>query len=156
MRSRPAGRLADLHRRAVIGFAAVLAGYALALSVIANDTRTHALGLRGLAILVPMLAVSMATGSVSFDDITLAWTLTSLPDADALERDLAPAEPRGASAPASLAPQAAPADPVPLADPVSAAGPAESSADLVGTSPGRRLAQVEHRVRGGAVPLPGR
>ncbi len=47
------------------------------------------LGLRGVAIVLPMLAVTMSVGSVSFDDITLTWTLAGLPDVDRLESDLA-------------------------------------------------------------------
>jgi ATP-binding cassette subfamily B protein len=83
------GGLRDLHRRAALCFAAVLAGYAVALVVIANDARTHAIGIGTLAILLPMLAVTMTTGSVNYDDITLAWTLAGLPDVDRLESDLA-------------------------------------------------------------------
>jgi ATP-binding cassette, subfamily B, bacterial len=82
--------LSALHRRAAACFAVVLAGYALAVWVIADAARTGRLGLRELAIMLPMLAVAMSAGSVSLDDITLAWTLAGLPDADALERDLAP------------------------------------------------------------------
>jgi ATP-binding cassette, subfamily B, bacterial len=82
--------LRGLHRRAAACFAVVLAGYALAIYVITDAARTHQLGLRSLAILLPMLAVAMSTGSVTFDDITLAWTLAGLPDADQLERDLVP------------------------------------------------------------------
>ena len=103
--------LRDMHRRAARCFAAVLAGYGLALFVITDATRTHQLGLRSLAILLPMLAVSMAAGSVSFDDITLAWTLAGLPDVDHLERQLTapatgpqppPAAGPGAGLPAGL------------------------------------------------------
>jgi ATP-binding cassette, subfamily B, bacterial len=82
--------LRGLHRRAAACFAVVIAGYALALCVITDAARTQQLGLRSLAILLPMLAVAMSTGSVTYDDITLAWTLAGLPDADQLERDLVP------------------------------------------------------------------
>jgi ATP-binding cassette subfamily B protein len=62
---------------------------------ITDAARMHEIGLRSLAILLPMLSVSMSTGNVSFADITLAWTLAGLPDAERLERDLtaAPAAP---------------------------------------------------------------
>jgi ATP-binding cassette, subfamily B, bacterial len=83
------GGLRDLHRRAAICYVAVLAGYAVALTVIADDARTHAIGIGALAVLLPMLSVTMTTGSVNFDDITLAWTLAGLPDVDSLETDLA-------------------------------------------------------------------
>jgi ATP-binding cassette subfamily B protein len=82
--------LREMHRRAAGCFAVVLAGYGLALFVITDAARTHQIGLRSLAILLPMLSVSMAAGSISFDDITLAWTLAGLPDMDHLERQLTP------------------------------------------------------------------
>jgi ATP-binding cassette, subfamily B, bacterial len=92
--------LRELHRRAVACFAVVLAGYGLAVWTITNAARTDHIGLRDLAILLPMLAVATSAGSVSFDDITLAWTLAGLPDADQLERDLAPGpRPAGAKDP---------------------------------------------------------
>jgi ATP-binding cassette, subfamily B, bacterial len=82
--------LRGLHRRAVACFVVVVGGYALALYVITDAARTHQLGLRSLATLLPMLAVAMSAGSVSYDDITLAWALAGLPDADQLESDLVP------------------------------------------------------------------
>ena len=36
--------------------------------------------------MLPMLTITAAAGNVSMDDITLAWTLFGLPDADRLER----------------------------------------------------------------------
>jgi len=80
--------LRDLHRRALVGFVVVLAGYGVALGVIATEAHTGAISLRSLAILLPMLAVTMSAGSVSFDDITLTWALSGLPDIDRLEADL--------------------------------------------------------------------
>jgi ATP-binding cassette subfamily B protein len=102
----------SLHRRAAACFLAVLAGYALTLAVITEDARTHQIGVRGLAILIPMLAVTMSAGSISYGDITLAWALAGLPDADRLEQDLTPAGPAlsglsGANGPSETAPQAA-------------------------------------------------
>jgi ATP-binding cassette, subfamily B, bacterial len=85
--------LRSLHRRAAACFLAVLAGYALTLAVIVADARSHEIGVRGLAILIPMLAVTMSAGSISYGDITLAWSLAGLPDADRLEQDLTPAGP---------------------------------------------------------------
>jgi ATP-binding cassette subfamily B protein len=82
--------LRGLHKRAAACFAVVVAGYALAIYTITDAVRMHEIGLRSMAIMLPMLAVTAAAGSVSFDDITLAWTLFGLPDADRLERDLAP------------------------------------------------------------------
>ncbi|MBV9794628.1 MAG: ABC transporter ATP-binding protein [Actinobacteria bacterium] len=83
----------SLHRRAAACFLVVLAGYALTLVVITHDARAHEIGVRGLAILIPMLAVTTSAGSISYGDITLAWALTGLPDADRLEQDLTPSGP---------------------------------------------------------------
>jgi ATP-binding cassette, subfamily B, bacterial len=82
--------LRGLHRRAAACFAVVVAGNAFAIYVITSAARDHQIGLRSMSIMLPMLAITMAAGSISFDDITLAWTLAGLPDADRLERDLAP------------------------------------------------------------------
>jgi ATP-binding cassette subfamily B protein len=87
--------LRALHRRAAACFVCVLAGYALAIYVIADAERTHQIGVRALAILLPMLAITAAVGSVSYDDITLAQSMFGLPDADRLERDLLPPPERG-------------------------------------------------------------
>jgi ATP-binding cassette, subfamily B, bacterial len=80
--------LRDLHRRALLCFLVVLAGYTVALVVLANDARTHAIGIGAVAIFLPMLSVTMTTGSVNYDDITLEWTQAGLPDVDTLESDL--------------------------------------------------------------------
>jgi ATP-binding cassette, subfamily B, bacterial len=82
--------LHGLHRRAAACFVVVLGGYVLAIYTITDAARTHEIGTRSLAIMLPMLAITAAAGNVSFDDITLAWTLFGLPDADRLERDLRP------------------------------------------------------------------
>jgi ATP-binding cassette subfamily B protein len=82
--------LRGLHKRAAACFTVVTGGYALAIWTIADAARTHEIGPRSLAIMLPMLAVTAAAGNVSMDDITLAWTLFGLPDADRLERDLLP------------------------------------------------------------------
>ena len=82
--------LRGLHKRAVACFVVVTGGYALAIAAIADAARTHEIGTRSLAIMLPMLAITAAAGNVSMDDITLAWTLFGLPDADRLERDLQP------------------------------------------------------------------
>jgi ATP-binding cassette, subfamily B, bacterial len=81
--------LRGLHRRAAACFAVVVAGNAFAVYTITGAARDHQIGLRSMSIMLPMLAMTMSAGSVSFDDITLAWTLAGLPDADRLERDLA-------------------------------------------------------------------
>ena len=99
--------LRGLHKRAAACFAVVLGGYVLAIAVITDAARTHEIGTRSLAIMLPMLAITAAAGNVSFDDITLAWTLFGLPDADRLERDLrSPSELDGSRDPGD-APRAA-------------------------------------------------
>jgi ATP-binding cassette subfamily B protein len=80
--------LRSVHRRASACWLVVLGGYAVALADIAESARTHDIGLRSLAILLPMVAVTMGAGNVTFDDITLAWTLAGLPDVDRLESEL--------------------------------------------------------------------
>jgi ATP-binding cassette subfamily B protein len=87
-----AGRvgLRGLHERAAACFVVVVAGYALAIYTITDAARTHEIGTRSLSLMLMMLAITAAVGNVSFDDITLAWTLFGLPDADRLEQDLKP------------------------------------------------------------------
>jgi ATP-binding cassette subfamily B protein len=82
--------LRGLHRRAFACFVVVTGGYALAIWTIAHAALSHEIGPRSLAIMLPMLAITAAAGNVSMDDITLAWTLFGLPDADRLEHDLQP------------------------------------------------------------------
>jgi ATP-binding cassette subfamily B protein len=79
-----------LHTRAAACFAFVVGANALAIWIIADAARTHEIGLRTMAIALPMLAITMSAGNVTVDDITLAWTLHSLPDAERLEADLRP------------------------------------------------------------------
>lgn len=85
--------LAELHRRAGLAFLIVLIGYSTALITVAELARHGRISLTSVAILLPMLAVTMATGSISFDDITLTWALAGLPDVDRLERELVPSQP---------------------------------------------------------------
>jgi ATP-binding cassette subfamily B protein len=82
--------LRGLHKRAAACFVVVTGGYALAIYTITNAARVHEIGPRSLSIMLPMLAITAAVGSVSMDDITLAWTLFGLPDAARLEADLRP------------------------------------------------------------------
>ena len=84
-----AAGLRDLHRRALIGFVIVFAGYAFAMAMIAYQAHAHLIDLTSLAILLPMLAVTMSAGSISTDDITLTWTLAGIPDVTRLESELA-------------------------------------------------------------------
>jgi ATP-binding cassette, subfamily B, bacterial len=96
--------LLRLHLRAGAAWLVVLAAMTGSLVVIADDVHTHAIGVRTLAIALPMIAVTMSLGSISFEDITLAWTLSALPDIDRLEAQLtrSPAELAGDGDPAGM------------------------------------------------------
>jgi ATP-binding cassette, subfamily B, bacterial len=85
-----AGRagLRALHQRAGTAWLVVFAAMTGALVVVANDVHNHSIGIRTLAIVLPMIAVTMSVGSISFEDITLAWTMAALPDIDGLEAAL--------------------------------------------------------------------
>ena len=99
--------LRDLHRRALLCFAVVFACYVGAMILIALRAHAGGLDLRSLAILLPMLAVTMSAGSISMDDITLTWTLAGIPDVRRLETELTgPDELRG-NAPAGDRPRTA-------------------------------------------------
>jgi ATP-binding cassette subfamily B protein len=80
--------LHDVHRRAFLGFSIVFVGYLIALGVIAHGALTGSMDVRTIAILLPMLTVTMSAGSVSLDDITLSWALAAIPDVEGLEKDL--------------------------------------------------------------------
>lgn len=80
--------LRTLHLRALLGVVIVLCTYAGALVAIVVEARLDLLGLRSLAILFPMLAVTAAWGNISYDDIVLAWSLGGIPDVETLERRL--------------------------------------------------------------------
>ena len=80
--------LRTLHQRAFLGLLIVFGTYAGALVAIVVEAHLHALGLRSLAILFPMLAVTAAWGNISYDDIVLAWSLGGIPDVETLERRL--------------------------------------------------------------------
>ncbi len=82
--------LRGLHKRAAACFLVVTGGYALAIYTITDAARVHEISTRSMSIMLPMLAITAAVGNVSMDDITLAWTLFGLPDADRLERELQP------------------------------------------------------------------
>ncbi len=99
--------LRGLHKRAAACFLVVTAGYALAVYTITDAARVHEIGTRSLSIMLPMLAITAAVGNVSIDDITLAWTLFGLPDADRLERDLLPPSELDGSADPGDAPRTA-------------------------------------------------
>ena len=69
--------------------ALVLATYALAAGTLGWAADHHEISLRTLATMLPMLPASMAAGSITLADISLARMLSSLPDLDALTAGLA-------------------------------------------------------------------
>ena len=99
--------LRELHRRALIGFAVVFACYVGAMILIALRAHAGEVDLRSLAILLPMLAVTMSAGSVSMDDITLTWTLAGIPDVRRLETELAEPDKLDGNAPVGDRPRTA-------------------------------------------------
>jgi ATP-binding cassette subfamily B protein len=137
--------LRGLHRRAGACFTVVLAGYALAVWTITEAARDHQIGPRSLAIMLPMLAVTAAAGNVSLSDITLAWTLFGLPDADRLEADLRPPSALdGTADPAEITARndtAGPAD-------MSTADPADKSTVEPGQAGTVRFESVRYRYAG--------
>jgi ATP-binding cassette subfamily B protein len=80
--------LRRLHVRAGGAWLIVFAAMAAALTVVADGVHDGSIGIRALAIVLPMIAVTMSVGAISFDDITLAWTMSAIPDLDRLEADL--------------------------------------------------------------------
>jgi ATP-binding cassette subfamily B protein len=75
---------------AVIGRIALLllAFYVGAALVIAWQAQQGALGLQAVVIALPALAMTMILGGVSFDDLSLEWMLSALPNLVAVESDV--------------------------------------------------------------------
>jgi ATP-binding cassette subfamily B protein len=80
--------LRTVHQRALVCWALVFGGFGLALALIVRAARDGTIDLHALAVLVPMLAVTMSAGSVGSADLGLVWTLAGLPDVERLEREL--------------------------------------------------------------------
>jgi ATP-binding cassette subfamily B protein len=72
---------------------AVLAAFALATGTLGHAALHHAVGLRTLATVLPMLPASLGVGSISMADIRAEQMLTAVPDLDRLLADLAPPVP---------------------------------------------------------------
>jgi ATP-binding cassette, subfamily B, bacterial len=62
------------------------------------------LSLQSVAIAVPILAITMSGGSVSFDDLSLEWMLAAFPQLGSLEAELGPAPTAHSAAGSSAAP----------------------------------------------------
>jgi ATP-binding cassette, subfamily B, bacterial len=82
----------------------VLAAYALAAGTLGHAALHHAVSLRTIATVLPMLPVSLNVGSISLADIQVEQMLSALPDVDRLLADLAPpaSGPAAAAGPAAL------------------------------------------------------
>ncbi|MDQ2761576.1 MAG: ABC transporter ATP-binding protein/permease [Actinomycetota bacterium] len=89
---------------AVLG-AVVLAGCASTLFVVAHAALRHEVSLQTFYVVVLMLFGTMNAGSITYQDITLEWMLSGLPDVDQLEHDLAGA---GRTLPGGRAPESRP------------------------------------------------
>lgn len=63
--------------------------YVAVCAVIAKASFDGDLSLERVAILLPVLFMTMSGGGVSFDDLSLEWQLSALPELDSLEADLA-------------------------------------------------------------------
>jgi ATP-binding cassette, subfamily B, bacterial len=63
--------------------------YVGACGVIAKASYDGDISLSTVAVLLPVLFLTMTGGTVGFDDISLEWQLSSVPELDALEADLA-------------------------------------------------------------------
>ncbi len=85
--------LRRLSSRVWIAGALVLAAYALAAGTIGYAADHGQISLRTLATMLMMLPASMAAGSITLADISLAQMLASLPDLDALTTSLRAAVP---------------------------------------------------------------
>jgi ATP-binding cassette, subfamily B, bacterial len=85
----PAWReLRRLTRTAWVAAVAVLAVYGLAAGSLGWAADHHEISLRTLATMLPMLATSMAVGSVNYGDISLEKLLRAMPDLDGLTASL--------------------------------------------------------------------
>jgi ATP-binding cassette subfamily B protein len=67
----------------------LMAVYVGVCAVIAKAAYDGDLSLQRVAILLPVLFMTMSGGGLSFDDLSLEWQLSALPELDSLEADLA-------------------------------------------------------------------
>ena len=80
---------AGIHRVILRVGVVLLAAYTGAAAYLAWAAYQGDLDLRAVAILLPALGVTMTSGGVNFDDISLAWMLSALPHLDDLEAAMA-------------------------------------------------------------------
>lgn len=85
--------LARLHRTVAVLGVLVLGVYAAVAGTIAASAFDGRLSLGGLVLLLPMLAMSMLWGAVSFDDIALEWMCAARPDVAGVRAALHVTEP---------------------------------------------------------------
>ncbi|HEY5196402.1 MAG TPA: ABC transporter ATP-binding protein [Solirubrobacteraceae bacterium] len=119
----------------------VLAAYALAAGTLGHAALHHAVSLRTIATVLPMLPVSLNVGSISLADIQVEQMLSALPDVDRLLADLAPptadpTAPRASSAPVPTTPQAG-STPVPTT-PQATSTPVPTTPQAGGTPSGNQ------------------
>ncbi|HYD10182.1 MAG TPA: ABC transporter ATP-binding protein [Acidimicrobiales bacterium] len=72
----------------------ILATYTLTCALIAQAALDGDITIGRVAILLPVLFLTMSNGCVTFDDLGLEWQLSGLPELDGLEDDLASREAR--------------------------------------------------------------
>ena len=80
---------AGIHRVILRVGVVLLTAYTGAAAYLAWAAHQGDLDLRAIAILLPALGVTMTSGGVNFDDISLAWMLSALPHLDDLEGAMA-------------------------------------------------------------------
>ena len=80
---------AGIARTAVAIGAGILAVYVVTCALIAKAAVDGDITLGRVAVLLPVLFLTMSQGSITFDDLGLEWQLSGLPEMDALEVDLA-------------------------------------------------------------------
>ena len=78
----------QLNRRVWLAGIVVLAAYGAIALLLGTAAEQRDISLRTLATLLPMLPASLSAGSISYADVQLELTLASLPDLDALLRQL--------------------------------------------------------------------
>jgi len=82
--------LRRLSKQVWLAGALVLAAYALATGLLGYEADHQEISLRTLATMLMMLPATMAVGSITMADISLAQMLAALPDLDALTSSLRP------------------------------------------------------------------
>jgi ATP-binding cassette, subfamily B, bacterial len=80
--------IAVLYRRVTVLFGVVLATFAVACATVAWTALHHDATLTQVATVLTLLPQTMAAGSISFNDVSLEWMVSALPDLPQLEASL--------------------------------------------------------------------